>query len=359
MSSITIRDVARLAEVSVATVSRVLNGHQTVAESIRQRVLAAARELHFTPHAGARSLSNRRAGVVGVVLPALAPEFFHDLMRGMDAAARERGQLLLVSAHHADAQSQLEAMRAMHGRVDGIVLMGSADDARAAGIEEPLLQAGEASSSATPAVAIDERAGAFAMLAHLVGQGHRRIAFVAGPPGQPSARERLQGYLDGMARLMPAVEPTVLDGGDDRAAGMRAALGLLAAPRLPDAVFACSDAVALGCLHAFARCGVAVPDSVSVVGFDDLPDAAKARPALTTVRVDGAELGRRAVRRLLAAMESGREDRPMVPMVSEALVPTLVVRDSSAPRGRVSAPGPDASGANRPRAGAGGGDGMP
>ncbi|WP_119718087.1 LacI family DNA-binding transcriptional regulator [Cognatilysobacter tabacisoli] len=329
MAAITIRDVARLAQVSVATVSRALNGQGHVAEAVRERVAEAARQLQYTPHAGARSLSRRRTNTLGIVLPRLAAGFFHDLLRGMDDAARNADHHLLLAAHHADDDAMLAAMRAMHGRVDGLVVMGNADAALRAGVEEPLLQIGTALSPGAPAVAIDHHAGAMAMVEHLVAIGHQRIAFIAGPSGHAPARERLGGYLEAMARLLPRVEPCVVPGDFDRTSGIRAALTLMGAPELPDAVFAGNDQTALGCLHAFARTGVSVPDSLSVVGYDDTVEAGLATPGLTTMRVDGAELGRRAVRRLLASLGEGGSPAMVV---TEALVPTLTVRDSTASR---------------------------
>lgn len=329
MAAITIRDVARLAQVSVATVSRALNGQGHVADAVRERVAEAARQLHYTPHAGARSLSCRRTSTLGIVLPRLAPEFFHDLLRGMDDAARGEDHHLLLAAHHADDDGMLAAMRAMHGRVDGLIVMGNADAALRADIDEPLLQIGSGLSSSAPAVAIDHHAGAMAMVEHLVAIGHQRIAFVAGPSWHPQARERLGGYLEAMARLLPRVEPWVLPGEFDRTSGIRAALTLMGAPSLPDAVFAGNDQTALGCLHAFARSGIPVPDALSVVGYDDTVEAGLATPGLTTMRVDGVELGRRAVRRLLASLADGGSASMMV---TEMLVPTLTVRDSTAGR---------------------------
>lgn len=329
MAAITIRDVARLAQVSVATVSRALNGQGHVADAVRERVAEAARQLHYTPHAGARSLSCRRTNTLGIVLPILPPAFFHDLLKGVDEAARAHGHHVLLAAHHADDDGMLAAMRAMHGRVDGLIVMGSADAALRSGVEEPLLQIGTGLSSRAPAVAVDHHAGAMAMVEHLVACGHQRIVFAAGPAHDAPARERLGGYLEAMARRLPAVEPWVVAGEGDRTAGIRAALTLLGAPDLPDAVFAANDQTALGCLHAFARSGVPVPDAVSVVGFDDGPEAALAQPGLTTMRVDGVELGRRAVHRLLALVAGG--GAPSM-LVTEALVPTLTVRDSVAPR---------------------------
>ena len=122
-SSVTIRDVARAAKVSVATVSRALNGHENVTEAVRRRVLAVASELRYSPHHAARSLSSRRTHTIGVVLPDLHGEFFSELMRGIDQVARERGLHLLVSSYHGHPEEQAAALRAMRGRVDGLLVM--------------------------------------------------------------------------------------------------------------------------------------------------------------------------------------------------------------------------------------------
>ena len=172
---------------------------------------------------------------------------------------------------------------------------------------------------------VDTYAGARTMVRHLVDTGHRRIAFVAGPEGNYDAHERLRGYRDELAALLPDVEPWVLPGEFDEASGHRAGQALLASATRPDAVFAANDMMALGCLFAFAQGGLRVPEDIALAGFDDIPLAHYMHPALTTMQVDIARLGESAARLLIARLAN--EPAPELP---RPLEPQLIVRASSA-----------------------------
>ena len=328
--SVTIKDVAREANVSVATVSRALNGHENVAEQVRKRVLEVADRLRYSPHHAARSLSSRRTHTIGVVLPDLYGEFFSELMRGIDQVARERGLHLLVSSYHGNRAEQGKAVRAMRGRVDGLLLMSPFVDGRGTpdvGTDEdmepsmPALLINSGLPGGRTALNVDGYGGARKMVRHLVGAGHRRIAFIAGPADNFDAHERLRGYRAALAELLPDTRPWVLDGDFSEAAGHRAGHALLAGDKRPEAVFAANDMMALGCLFAFSQAGVSVPGDIALAGFDDIPLARYVHPALTTMKVDIAELGGQALRTLLQA---GHD-----PGTTLSISPELVVRESS------------------------------
>lgn len=330
---VTIRDVARLAQVSVATVSRALNGQQNVARGVRERVLEAARELRYVPHHAARSLSSRRTRTIGVVLPDLHGEFFSELMRGIDAVAREREQLLLVSSYHRDPQELGVAIRAMRGRVDGMLVLAPFRDT------SPLAQdIGSAQAAVllntdfvdvgVGTIALDNRGAARTMLEHLVRQGFRRIAFIAGPQEHFDAGERLQGYREALADLLPGVAPMVFEGNFDESGGFDAGLAIVAMdPReRPDAVFAGNDMMAIGCLCALHKAGLRVPEDIAVAGFDDIPLARYVHPGLTTMAVDIADMGGLALRTLLAGREAD------TPREVRRIRTHLVERDSTRAR---------------------------
>lgn len=328
---VTIKDVAKAANVSVATVSRALNGHQNVAEPVRERVIAVAAELRYSPHHAARSLSSRRTQTVGVVLPDLHGEFFSELMRGIDQVARTCGQHLLVSSYHGNPEEQGAALRAMRGRVDGLLLMSpyvhDADFlARNVDASLPLVLMNAAQSGGQASIGIDNYGGARAMVAHLVAAGHRRIAFISGPEDNDDARERLRGYRDGLAAAGEAFLPWELPGQFDEDSGHRAGQALLALDDRPDAVFAANDMMAIGCLYALGRAGVRTPADIAVVGFDDIPLARYVHPSLTTMRVDIAELGASALKALLEIEVSGHASTAAVAVLLE---PAIVIRDSS------------------------------
>ncbi len=330
-TAITIKDVAREANVSVATVSRALNGHDNVAAAVRSRVLEVANRLRYTPHAAARSLSSRSTQTVGVVLPDLHGEFFSELMRGIDGVASAHRRHLLVSSYHGDRAQQCAVLQAMRGRVDGLLLLSPY-----AGDASFLLESLPASIPTvlinTPLVdgahavfSIDDHAGARAMTRHLLAQGYRRIAFIGGPAQNHDAQERLRGFREAMAAQAGA-EAIELSGNFDEASGHRAGMALLERPTLPDAVFAANDMMALGCLYAFSQAGVRVPEQTALAGFDDIPLARFVHPALTTMQVSIAELGQRAMQQLLLQIDD--EDAGPTPGVT--LIPHLVVRDSTA-----------------------------
>jgi LacI family transcriptional regulator len=324
-----IKDVARKAGVSIASVSRVMNGHGNVGADTRERVMAAVRSLDYVPHSGARSLIMQRTNVVGVLLPDLHGEFFSELIRGIDAVARLRRLQLLLSSTHGDAAELTLAIRTMRGRVDGLLVMSPHVDAAlldknlpsalpAVLINSPLKDARRST------LTIDSYRGARAMVSHLIRRGHRRIAHVAGPELNFDAQERLRGYRDELASALPRAARQVLPGDFSEKSGYLAGQQLAAQRERPDAVFAANDVIALGCVAAFREAGLRVPADIAVAGFDDIPLASLVSPALTTVRVQIAELGRAALEQLLLSIESPEQTRP----VSRALVPEVVVRES-------------------------------
>jgi LacI family transcriptional regulator len=325
----TIRDVAREAGVSVASVSRVINGHGNVREETRQRILAAVRSLRYVPHSGARSLSTQRSNVIGVLLPDLYGEFFSELIRGIDAAARERRLHLLVSSAHRDAAEAAAAIRAMRGRVDGLLVMSPHVDSGFFDRHLPgdlpiVLMNSPIQDGRHSSLSIDSYNGARAMVQHLVTCGHRRIAHIAGPDDNFDSQERLRGYHDELARLVPDASPLVLQGDFTEKSGYAAGQRLSAPCDRPDAVFAANDMMAVGCLVALNEAGVQIPRDVGLAGFDDIPLACFVRPALTTMRVRIVELGRGALEQMALTIERPRRARSLAQM----FLPELVIRVS-------------------------------
>ena len=324
MAGPTIHDVAARAGVSVATVSRVLNGKELVREETSQLVVDAVKSLRYVPNIAARSLSIRRSHTIGVVLPEVHGEFFSEVIRGLDLAARAAGYHLLVSGSHSDADEMVEVMEAMRGRVDGMAVM--APDVRPSVLSEgvggsvPLVLI-NATGAGHDAVTIDNYGGARAMTRHLLSFGYPRIAFVRGPEQNGDARERLRGYRQVMR---PANRTRLeLPGDFTERSGAAAAAQILASKQRPRAIFAANDSMAVGVLTALVDAGVEVPDDIAVAGFDDIPIARYVTPPLTTVGVDTVELGRRAFALLLDVIA-----RPEHPSRCERIATTLVVRRS-------------------------------
>jgi len=329
----TIHDVAERAGVSVATVSRVLNAQGVVREETTQRVLAAAEALAYVPNVAARALSIRRSQTIGIVLPDVHGEFFSEVIRGIDVAARHAHYHILVSGSHSNAGEVLEVLAAMRGRVDGLVVM--APDVARPSLHNSLpsdlpLVLLNSTDGGRDAITVDNYGGARSMVRYLAELGHERIAFIKGPPQNADARERLRGFRQALRSAGTAApQPLELAGDFTEESGSRAVreiLGMRESQR-PTAIFAANDSMAVGALAALAEGGIAVPDEMSVAGFDDIPIARYVTPPLTTIRVDIADLGRRAFGLLLTAIE-----RPAGPAEGagrrDCIATTLVARQS-------------------------------
>lgn len=330
--AVTIRDVARQAGVSVATVSRVFSNKAPVREETRQKILAVAAELRYSPHWVARSLTTERTETIGVLLPDIHGEFFSELIRGIDLAARRRGYHLLVSSSHSERSEVETVLRTIRGRVDGLILMSPDLDAESLAAHLPprlpTICLNGRGNDLLPAISIDNYGGAYAMVGHLAGLGHRRIALLGGPRSNFDARERQRGYRAALADAGAAAEPELeLHGDFSEESGYRCGWRIARLAQLPGAVFAANDTMAIGCLGAFREAGLAVPGRIAVAGFDDIPIARFTSPPLSTVRVPIDTLGHRAFDRLLQAMSSRTRLSDGAP-ANETLATELVIRES-------------------------------
>jgi len=326
---VTIKDVARQANVSVATVSRVFSGANVVREETSKRIRDVAAKLRYAPHGGARSLITSKTHTLGVLLPDLYGEFFSEVIRGIDLAARQGGYHILVSRSYEGRGEIEETMRAMRGRVDGVLLMSpdvDADSLRNVPSNLPVVLVCSATrGSRTDSVTIQNSRGARQMVSHLISLGHRRIAIIKGASGNYDAAERLRGYRAALrdAGITPLRE-LERDGDFTEAGGYAAAGELLAISPRPTAIFAANDSMAIGALSALREAGVIVPKDMAVAGFDDIPLARYMDPPLSSVKVPISNLGARAVEILLQgiAQKNGHPPR------RERVATELVIRSS-------------------------------
>ena len=323
MPDATIRDVARRAQVSVASVSRALNNLDNVSERTRERVAEAVRELGYVPHAAARSLSLARTNAIGVVLPDLHGEFFSEIVRGMDREASNRGYLLLLSNMHAGGAQSTSALRAMRGRVDGLIVMAphlSDEEVHAAlpaGVPAVLIN-----SPGAGGIKLDNAAGARAVAEHFLALGRKRIVHIAGALGNIDAKERAEAFTKALKGTGAKLE--VVQGDFTEASGESGIQSLIKSGASFDAVFAANDMMASGAMQALRRASLSVPGDVAVAGFDDIPLASHI--GLTTVRVRIAELGERALDRLLSLIGGERQE------AAEMHPPELIVRSTTDPQ---------------------------
>jgi len=322
-------DVARLAGVSHQTVSRVLNEHPNVRPLTRERVLAAIRELAYRPNAAARTLVTRRTHTLGVITSDTMLYGPTSMLYGFERAAHDAYFVSVASLPALDRRSMLDAVERFLGQgIEGIIVIATVDTAVAAlghvPPEVPLVAVGCGTRASVTSVAIDNAAGAAAATRYLLGLGHKTVYHLAGPLSCLDAKERVDGWRQAL-REAGADEPAVLAGDWSASSGYELG-GQLAADSGLTAVFCGNDTMALGVIRALTERGLRVPGDVSVVGFDDVPEAGYYLPPLSTVRQDFGELGRRAlstlIDRMSGAIPAGRRVR---------VAPELIVRASAAP----------------------------
>jgi LacI family transcriptional regulator len=335
----TIREVAKLSGVSVATVSRVFNGYADVSEATRQRVMATAKQLDYAPSAAARTLVKQRSQLIGVVLytgqehPDIQHPFFQEVLVGLKHGIGALGYDLLLFATDLPGSSRDKPhsylRRARHHRVDGVVLMGvevgDSEVQKLLASPTPIIGVDlDISGPRASYVTSDNVTGARLAVRHLHALGHSRIATISGPPGTKAGDDRMLGFRGEMQALGLEVRPGYEQEGDFYAetgeAGMHTLLGL--DPR-PTAVFVASDMMAVGALKAIRDAGVRCPEDVAIVGFDDIALAPLLSPAMTTVRQEAPEMGVAAGRSLIEMIED-----PQVVAPVRVLPVELVVRES-------------------------------
>ena len=326
----TIRDVARASNVSIATVSRVFNHSPLVSEETRQRVTVAASRLGYWPNGIARSLITNRTHTLGLLLPDLHGEFFSEVIHGVDHRSREEGFHLLVSRSSGSGDELTDALRAMRGRVDGLVVMAPDVDAsralrQAAGHVPIVLLDPEVPLPGCDTLSIGNLQGAYAAVRHLVDLGHGPIATITGPLQNIDARQRLDGYRAALRDAGVEPDPDQEFHGDfTERSGYEAAREMLRQRGRPTAIFAANDHMAVGVLGALQEAGRAVPDDLALAGFDDIRMARYLTPALTTVHVDTFRMGARAVELLLDPARAAQDAEGR----HEVLPTRLVVRGS-------------------------------
>jgi len=307
MSSI--RDVARIAGVSTATVSHVINNTRFVSEEVRARVLGAVERCGYYPNAHARSLASGRSQTLGLVVSDLSNPFFPELVKSIEAAAFERGfDVLLSNTNYEPARTSHYVRRFIERKVAGVVLMTSELDAALVGelasrdVSVVFLDLGKPGVHMSN-LTVNYEVGIEEAIGHLVSLGHSEIAYVGGPERLRSAARRLEAFRGSMRRHLPGARVRFYSGDFKLEGGRRAAAEILAARDRPTAVLAANDLMALGVMVELRAGGLEIPRDVSVIGFDDIAFAALAEPPLTTICLPRAELGRRAVEALMTNIE--------------------------------------------------------
>jgi LacI family transcriptional regulator len=328
----TIRDVARLANVSVATVSNALNSADRVSPELLARVRAAVEKLSYAPHAGARSMRKRSSGLLGLIVGDITNPFFSDLFEAVEDAAAARGYLVLLcnsSERSEREEAHLKMLRSQ--RIDGLILAptGAASMNRAsllAQLEVPVVLVDRAMDGlGYDSVVLDNRKAGFEATSHLIGCGHRRIGLINGPEILRTAADRMQGYREALLAAGLRFDPALVrEAGFQEQPAHEAALDLMALSERPTALFATNNLMTVGCVKAVADRGLSCPKDVSLVGIDDLPWADAVSPRLTAIAQPVRAMGETALT-LLAERIAGTR---LGAGTTTVMAPRLIIRRS-------------------------------
>jgi DNA-binding LacI/PurR family transcriptional regulator len=326
--SVTLFDVARLAGVSHQTVSRVLNEQPNVRDSTRQRVREAAKQLRYRPNIAARVMANRQSRNLGLITTGSPDYGPSSTVLGFTGAARDARYTVTISTAVDTEPGSLRASvdLLLSQQVEAIVLVASRwsilEGLRGVDIDTPLVAVESSGRSSLPNVSIDQYAGGRLAVEHLINLGHRDIIHLAGPADSMDATERLRAWRDTMAeRGLVARLP--LQGDWSPASGYRLGRQAVESSVPFTAIFSANDQMALGCLHALREAGLSVPEDISLIGFDDIPEAEHFQPPLTTLRQDFRQLGEDIMALVLDTLGAGDGGPPT------RHVPELIVRQST------------------------------
>lgn len=327
------REVAKLAGVSVATVSRALQKPELVSLKTRNKVLSAIKKLDYRPNLMAAKFRSGKSGNLVVLVPTVANLFFARVISGMQEAAHKRSYSILLCNTFGNPEMEEGYAKMVHTfQADGVIQLRAHNPFRTEGAEGnaalPMVNACEVLDDTTvPTVALDNRAAARAMTEHLLQLGHRRIAVIKGPRNSPLTRDRLAGYRDALEEAGIAFDESLLCPGDFTLhSGHKAAGVLIDRNERPTAIFCENDEMAIGAIQRLKQSGLRVPDDISVAGFDDIAFAPFSDPSLTTIAQPAEEFGSTAVSLLIDLLEGRIKKAPKVILPFE-----LVVRASTGP----------------------------
>ncbi len=330
INNATIRDVAAQAGVSYGTVSRVINNHPHVKADTRTRVLEAMEQLGFVVNRQARSLAGGKSSVIGVLVPDLGTSYIGEIMRGIDAELGLVGyDLMLYTTHRTPAKESDYVANLARGVVDGLLIVLPRNPADYIGLLTAhkfpfVLIDHQGTGKECPAVGATNWQGAYNATEYLLSLGHRRIGFITGSMDLGAAVDRLEGYKAALrTHHLPYEAGLVYEGNFFQPEGYTGALTLLDLPTPPTAFFASNDVMAMGVMDAVRSRGLRIPEDISIIGFDDIPQAALVRPALTTVHQPLEQMGRMATQMLLDMLQEPEKEFNRIELPTK-----LVVRSS-------------------------------
>lgn len=336
MSRISIKDIARVAEVSHSTVSRALSDSPLVSDETKTRIQQLAREMGYSPDAQARSLVMGRTRTIGVVVTTITDPFITEIVQAVEETAHDHGYTVILSSSNAESEREIAAVEMLRSkRVDGVIVTSSRVGALyqehldRLGVPVVLINShSEQTGPYTFSVNVDNQHGACLATEHLIQLGHRRIAYVSGPADHSDDLARLSGYRQALSQADIPFDPRLVVPGTGRAGGgERAWPTLKGMVNPPTASFCYNDMTAIGLLFAVRETGLSVPDDLALVGFDDIPFASYVHPALTTVAQPKPEMGKCAMEMVLALLSDPGPGKQEVANV--VVRGDLIVRESS------------------------------
>ena len=335
MAQFTIKDLARLLEVSPSTVSRALHDHPDISEATRKRVVEAAEKYHYQPNVLAQNLQKQQSRTIGVIVPEIRHDFFSTVISGIEEVAYEAGFVIMVCQSGESLEREIINTRALvANRVAGLLMAISSQtvhyDHLTRLLEQgvPLVQFDRVVEElATSKVVIDDYKAAYEAVTHLIESGYRRIGHIAGHAGIVMNRHRFQGYRDALRdNGLHYEERFLVEGGFREEDGRKAAETYLAMDERPEAILAVNDPVAIGAFVRFREAGLRIPEDVALVGFSDTPAAVHMDPGLTTVFQPAFDMGKTAASLLLEQFKDDNEDYA----TETVILPTrLIIRGSS------------------------------
>jgi LacI family transcriptional regulator len=316
----TLKDVARLAKVSTVTVSNVLNDRQNVSAATRTRVMSAVRRTNYSANLAAKTLAGGRTNTIGLLVPDLSTQYMGEIARGVLNEIRKAGMELLISTYFDDMRERNQ-LTLLQNITDGLILLlPYTNDTEIQTIEQsgvPVVVVDHRGSDIKlPAIDIDNYSGGRKATEHLLRLNHKRIGFIAGH--FQASTDRLRGYTEALLNAgVPFDKNLVVKGGFSQPGGFSATTQLLTLSDPPTAIFAGNDLSAFGAMEAIKEQGLRIPNDISVIGFDDIPSASDVYPPLTTIRQPLAEMGRAAVRMMLAKLRGVEPPSQRITLATE------------------------------------------
>ena len=330
---VTIKDVAKHAQVSTATVSHVINGTRFVTEETKNKVFLSIEALNYKPNAVARSLRKKESMIIGLVIPDITNPYFAEMAWSIELASRNQGYSIILFNSDGDIQKETLYINLLIGKqVDGVILVSAGESTENFRIlqesEIPTVMVDRDSTNVnTDSVQIDNAVCGEIATSHLISLGHKRIACITGPRQVTPSYDRLKGYQKALKKNDIQIDENYIVKGDFKPhGGYLAAKKLLQLENTPTAIFACNDLMSYGVIHAITEAGYTLPQDFSLVGFDDIYLSTYVNPPLTTIRQPRIEMGREAVNSLIKRIKNNVHYSRSIVLSAE-----LIVRSSTMP----------------------------